>query len=128
MDFKVKNYLIQPRDIILLLKSLTAKDYIGVVFVCALIYAGIHGTPVSPASFFFILIAIIFLFWNIDSRYAAFFGVFCFFNAFIFALLYSINILLLGAAAAETAVILGLYFFCLGILKQQIEYASRKIK
>lgn len=125
-NFKVKNYLITPKDIYLGVKHIFKKasfnDLIRLAVVLIFLVIFKLYLSLSLESIFFLLFIIVLFIWKLDSRVSISFGLAALICCPILLILSNQQIMLTGEYWAEKFAVWAYYFLCIGVVKQIIEY------
>lgn len=124
--FKIKNYLITPKDIYLGFQTLVKKSTpdnitrLGIVLII-LVLLKLYLNFSFESTFFLLFIAVMFI-YRLDSRVSIAFGLACLICCPLLLILFNQNIMLTGEYYAEKFAVFAYYFLCIGVVIQIIEY------
>lgn len=125
--FKIKNYILTPKDLYIIVKGWTKKmiiwDYSGIILILALSFILVYlwALPLEPIIFWLFILAIVY--WNLDSRISIGLALACLITIPFLLILFNKNILLAGEDWAEQVAVWAYYFLVIGVVKQIVEYA-----
>lgn len=124
--FKLKNYLITPKDIYLGVKAIAKKasfdDLIkGLVLLIFYVLFKLYMSMSLEGIFFLLFILALFI-WKLDSRVSISFGLVALICCPILLILSNQQIMLTGEYWAEKFAVYAYYFLVIGVIKQVVEY------
>lgn len=121
---KPTDYLLTPRDIIILVRSMTVRDWSGVGLVLALtVVVTLWLSDLSAGLFAAGLLAA--LYWRIDSRWPLGMALVCLVLIPLFQLAFDYNLIFWGQAIGQGLAVAVWYLLAIGVVRQVVELARQ---